>query len=347
MILLTGCGNKEYDEAMIHGKEAIEEGNFEEAAVYFKAALEEEADDKTATTYLRQTENMIDGLRFLNEGNLSESEKALESVKREDGSETLVEKANATLKEIISLKETNEEIGKLLSDVKNHADEGEYTEALTLLEQIQQRDLTHSYFNTLTEEIDTIEKDINVKNKLYEETRNAYRDAEKLKEENNYHDALAIINESLSKELEYPGFKTLKTDLESLQSELNDKLAAVENEKKKRALIEAVKESYWVHTEDPFRYCSFTNDAYVCPTRESDIYFYGDITSWDANLENGTVIMHMKDEIDFTTSLSNGLLVLNDGSYKRISKEELSKELGSVTIEEFFDVNVYKQYDGN
>lgn len=149
IILLAGCGNKEYDEAMKQEKEVIEEGDFEEAATDFKEALEKKSDDKAESTYLKQTENMIDGLNFLNDGELDESEKSLESVKQEeDGSGILVKKANAILKEGVFLKETNEEIGNSLSDAKLHVDE-EYAEALTILEGIQQKDLTHSYFKSV------------------------------------------------------------------------------------------------------------------------------------------------------------------------------------------------------
>lgn len=54
LVLLTGCGNGEYDQAMGKGKTALESGDTEAALAAFEIALDEKPEDAKAKSYYEQ-----------------------------------------------------------------------------------------------------------------------------------------------------------------------------------------------------------------------------------------------------------------------------------------------------
>src|SRR5699024_3576246 len=73
ILLLSACGNKEYDQAMENGMDSIKNEKYEEAVDFFQEALDEKEGDDKASTYLEQTELLIEGMEFMSDSDLDEA----------------------------------------------------------------------------------------------------------------------------------------------------------------------------------------------------------------------------------------------------------------------------------
>src|SRR5699024_595478 len=112
-LLLSACGNKQYDEAMENGIDSIKDEKYEEAAGFFQEALDKKESDDKASTYLEQTESFIDGIEYMDDGNIDEANQLFEEiVNKKDGLSDIEEFADEKMDEI-------EELKKLYGDAED------------------------------------------------------------------------------------------------------------------------------------------------------------------------------------------------------------------------------------
>lgn len=340
--ILVACGNTAYDEAIENGEVAAEKDRFEEAQSYFKEALEAKKNDESAAIYLTQTNDMIESLNFLEEGELAEAEKHLESVKQEEqGLDVLHNKADAKLKELGDMKDTYKEVEQLLVKVQQAKETGHYEEAEEYLNQIEKLSLDHVYYKPLHDQAVGIKEEIEAYVLLKEELASQYEQAKSLMEEQKHGEAMEIIKESLAAAGDQPAAQEIKVKVEKLESDIKIKQQNAENAKKKQEIINSIK-GYWKNTDLLYHYCHFTDTSYICLTEGSDEFYFDDITKWDADIENGLAIAHFPGGRTFEIPVHGDKMRLNNGEYVRMTKEAVQSDLNGGSVDDFFDIEKFK-----
>lgn len=374
LFVLGACGNKEYESGLKDGEAAIEKAAYEEAIDHFEKAAGAEKGDNVAATYLKQTENMVDGLGFLADYNFTEAEKYLGYVEQDkDGLKVLRGQATAHLKEMIALKETYAEVERLLANSKLEKAAGNYTVANDLLNQIGQLELEHPYFEALKEEIQSLQNEVADVLVSQEDLNAQYEQAKALKEEGHPNDALAAATEALTNDFSDASLHEVKSNLESLKKEIEDEQNRAEEQKNAEAkknteekqnkesaatagddekrVIAAVK-GYWTNGASSMEHCYFADTYYVCATVGSEEYYFDDIVAWDVEKLisssvdhiNGIVVATIADGSKFSFEVKDNALTLANGTYYRVSRENIKGELMGVEVDDFFDINKYKSF---
>lgn len=326
---------------MENGEIAIKNDEFKEAKAYYKEALDIKNNDETAAIYLKQTEYMIDSLNALENNQFEEAKKHLKYVNEEEqGLKSLRDKADAYLKELTALKETYKEVELLLADSQSAKENGNYAEAKERLDQIKKLELEHAFFKTLLENASQINEEVKAALALQENVTQQYEEAKRLKSEQKNNEALAIIQDTLSSELNNPGLTELKSSLENLQNDIITEQKNAEIAKKKQSIINGAK-GYWANSDIANHYCYFGDSSYVCATAETDESYFDHITKWDADIEKNAAIIHFKDGTIFNMPVGDHSITLYNGKYNRTSKEALSDGRLGVDVNDFFDINQY------
>lgn len=350
IIMLAGCSNKDYEEAMDSGKEAIKAAEYEDAISSFERALEEKADDKVATAHLDQTTVFTDGVALFHEGELeSSTDKFNEVLQFEEGSSNLHSEAKKQLTDIEKIEDMHDEVGNSIKKAKEFGDKGKFKEALALIDETLENDLTHASLSSGKENLESLQTEVKAIKKTYDNAKKAFKEAEKLSNDKAYKEALVLLDESLQKDYEHAALASLKEDLTKLQTDVTTAIKDAEAQDEKQALINRVI-GYWSHTDHEFDVCHFTNEHFICATVASDVHFYGYITSWDANIDDETVTLTMDDGSPFTVSVSDpNTLALNNGTYRRVSLEELESDIlgyfGAGPAASFFDIKKIEAWD--
>lgn len=340
--ILAACGNKAYDEAMENGEVAAEKDRFDEAKSYFEDALEAKNNDDIAQIYLKQTNDMIDSLNFIGEGELAEAEKHLGYVKKEEqGLDALHNKADNKLKELGDMKDTYEEVEQLLVKVQQAKEAGHYEEAREYLNQIEKLSLDHVYYKPLHDQALGMKEEIEAYVLLEEELAKQYEQAKSLMGEEKHSEALEVIKDSLAAAGDQPAAQEIKTQMEKLESDIKRKQQNAENAKKKQEIINSVK-GYWKNIDLAYHYCHFTDISYICLTEGSDEFYFDDIIKWDADIQSGQAIAYFPSGITFEIPVQGDNMRLNNGEYVRVTKESVKSDLNGGNVDDFFDIQKFK-----
>lgn len=73
VLVLTGCGNAVYKEAVEEGEEAVQRLEFRESLQYFKTAIAEKPEDERIINTILQTESLMEAMDYNREGKLTEA----------------------------------------------------------------------------------------------------------------------------------------------------------------------------------------------------------------------------------------------------------------------------------
>lgn len=131
-IFLVGCkDNRKYEESINAGKESIENSKYETALEHFKNALEEKENNEEAIYLYEQTNNYIKALKYYNNRQFEDSIKILEGlINKDDGSEVLINHARTLKENIESEKKLDDSIEQLNISAQNYFKSGNYEKAI-------------------------------------------------------------------------------------------------------------------------------------------------------------------------------------------------------------------------
>lgn len=132
MIMLTGCGNKAFDEVMEEGKLAIDSKEYEKAEGMFSLAIEEKRDNKEANALYKQIQKIIEAMQLKEDGNIEEVIGICEDIEKIESELQAIKKEAKILKEECSkeLKQNEEAQKKLENSLINSGeliDNGKYS----------------------------------------------------------------------------------------------------------------------------------------------------------------------------------------------------------------------------
>jgi hypothetical protein len=135
LLIITGCGNGDFDKAMEEGKSALTNKEYTKALASFESALSEKKDDQEAKTLVEQTKAMIEAVKLKQETKLAEAMKSFEKIEStKNGSSTLVEQAKEERKATLALMEEN--YNKELVEGEELVSNKKYSEAKLILDKL-------------------------------------------------------------------------------------------------------------------------------------------------------------------------------------------------------------------
>lgn len=159
LIILSGCSNGAYKDAMDHGMRAVDDEQFKEALDHFEKALKEKPNDEKAKTAIEQIKIINNSLKKLKEEKTSEAISHLEKViKQKNTAETIKNKTNEILLNV-------KDINKQLSKIDNLINKNKFEEALNLIKDVSNNNEA-SYLSSFKKQLTSLEKKA-VKTKLF------------------------------------------------------------------------------------------------------------------------------------------------------------------------------------
>src|SRR5699024_3512094 len=135
-LILAGCSDAEYDEAMDNGDESIKNEEFEKATDFFEEAIEEKDEDDKASTYLKQTKSLNEGVEAMEEDDFEEATASFEDIEEfDDGLSEILDIADEKQVEIEKLETLHADMEDVFSEAEEKHDEGEYQDAIEKVEE--------------------------------------------------------------------------------------------------------------------------------------------------------------------------------------------------------------------
>lgn len=348
ILLLSACGNKEYDEAMENGIDSIENEKYEEAADFFQEALDEKEDDEEANTYLKQTESLIEGTEIMDDGDVDEAKSLFEEiVNMEDGLSDIEDVANEKIDEIDDMKKLHEDTVETLEKADTENEAGNYKEALEEIDKALDADLSHSYLDDLKKDLKALEEDVEGNQKLKKQADEALKQAKQLEEEEAYEEAISEIDQVLEKELKSSGLKEIKQELETLKADLKEKIEEEKAQDKEQEFAESL-QGYWAEDAPDgtpgIEIGKVTSNEWMFAILNSDVAAYAEIDSLDIDEDKKEIKVKTTDgDVVEVTNFDGEKMTIGDTELHKFTKEEMeSKVDDSMSVDDIFDVENIK-----
>ncbi|HLQ83652.1 MAG TPA: hypothetical protein VK121_07435 [Pseudogracilibacillus sp.] len=169
IMLLVSCSNKAFDDAMANGKAALENEAFAKAELSFEDALKHNSNDEEAKRLLKQTKQIIEAEKLLDNGRLKDAKVAYQEARMDKGSPHINTHAKHQLSEINQVTNKYEEIAAKLDEIEQLKTEQKYEESLALVEQTIQTDLSHQALKPLNDKLTDLQVELEIAIKESEE----------------------------------------------------------------------------------------------------------------------------------------------------------------------------------
>ncbi|HLR72863.1 MAG TPA: hypothetical protein VK073_01500 [Pseudogracilibacillus sp.] len=347
VLLLSACGNKEYDEAMENGINSVKNEDYKEAVDFFQEALEEKEDDDEASTYLEQTELFIDGTGLMDDADLDEATSLFEEIiHTEDGLSELEDVANEKLNEIAEMKELYEETEDALDKAETENDEGNYKESLEEIHNALDADLSHNYFKELKKDLEALKEDVEENQKLKKQAEQTLENAKQLESDEKYEAAISKIDSILEKELSQSGLKEMKEELETLKADLEKKLEE-EAQQEEQQFAEDI-QGYWAEDAPDgtpgIEIGKVTSNEWMFAILNSDVAVYAEIDSIDVDEDNNEINIKTTDgDVVEVTNFDGESMTVAGTKLHKFTKEEMEAKVDdSMSVDDIFDVENIK-----
>ncbi|UOE95135.1 hypothetical protein [Alkalihalobacillus sp. LMS39] len=180
LIILMGCNDEAYNNAIEKGLDYIASEEFQKAEGAFELALGEKKDDGKATALLEQTKLYQEALEAFEDANFEKATDKSELVMiQTEGSNALIKKAEEILSAIEGLQTTLTEITEKYELAMQYYEENEYEKSTITLEELLSTNLSHPIFHTVQKDVEALQNDIEtaVIAKENEEREKAEREA--------------------------------------------------------------------------------------------------------------------------------------------------------------------------
>lgn len=339
-ITLSACSNANYDEAMEKANKAIDDKQYEEAIPHYERAMEENEKDDIAPFRRDQTEQFIEGLDALHDGNVDEADGIFNKIlSNEDDDAFLQEDAHEQLEEIEALQTTFSETEEAIDAIHQLAEEKQYADALDAIDEAKSTDLTHAYLKpldeTLTDLVETMKDGLALKQDK-KKIKKALEEIKQLGEDKKYKDAITLIDDTLDQDMLNETKETFEADLTTLKKEYEEALAAaIQAQKEKEAAEKRLKSMYgfWQHE-------TLVNDfIYIQPTYFTNLVYASDVSfqvSVDTySFDGDTFIVHTSDGEQISYTHHDNELIALQGSYYKVTKEEMKQSYPAVDFDDF------------
>lgn len=173
-IVLVGC-NSEEKKAIEQGKLEFENKNYDNALMHFKQAIDKGSKEEDIITMAEIIEIYNKSIKEMESNNLEEAKKIIDSINSDYINYSIKEDVD-NLKEKIDTKLKEEEINSMISEVDKLIENKDYNSAKISINEIEKNKLSDSqkkYINELSKKIDSeIEKIENAKKEALEEKQN-------------------------------------------------------------------------------------------------------------------------------------------------------------------------------
>uniref|UniRef100_UPI002583EFBC hypothetical protein n=1 Tax=uncultured Secundilactobacillus sp. TaxID=2813935 RepID=UPI002583EFBC len=127
----------QYDTAMADGKSAIQDKKYSEAETNFQEALQHKSNDKTAQTYLNQTQSLVSAESNLQNGKLDVAKADYNQAKNADnGSSVLVKRAKDALKNLKTIQLKSDTYQQIFDSALTQNRAQQYTASNSTLDRI-------------------------------------------------------------------------------------------------------------------------------------------------------------------------------------------------------------------
>lgn len=214
-MIVVGCTNQEYDDAMEKGKEAIQDKNYAKAIESFEKAKDEQEDDEKVNSFLTQSEMMESGILNFNVREFEEASDDFNNIlEMNDEYLILKEDAEKQLVEIDKKKALIEELDNSHEKARELKDAGDYEGALTVIDKELDKDLSHESLDENKEELEDLEKEIN-------DIEAAYDNIKELIKEEKYKDGMDLIDETLN---QYDVYGEKMYEFDKLHAEISSNI---------------------------------------------------------------------------------------------------------------------------
>lgn len=349
--VLAACGSEKHDEAMDNGMDSIENEKYEEAADFFQVALDEKEDDDKASTYLEQTKSLIDGIDTMSDGDFEEATQFFQEIEdTENGLSNLEDVANEKLDEIDKIESLYTEVEDALNKAEEESNEGNYQEALKIIEEVLANDLSHAYIEEIEEKLSTLKSDTDSNKEVKKKAEKAYGKAEELEEEEKYDEATIEIDKALENDFDHPGLKASKKDLNKLKESIASKEEEKEKKKKEQEVLDDLS-GYWAEDVDGSmtgkKVYKISSEESMWAVLSSGSAGYDEISSFDISENQKKITLNTsEEEIIEVTNLDENKMTLDGLEYRKVSQEEMQEILESAgapqRIDDFFDAENIK-----
>src|SRR5699024_1629001 len=169
IMLLVSCSNKAFDDAMANGKAALENEAFAKAELSFEDALKHNSNDEEAKRLLKQTKQIIEEEKLLDNGRLKDDKVAYQEARIDTDPPHINTHAKHQLTEINQVTNKYEEIAAKLDEIEQLKTEQKYEESLALVEQTIQTDLSHQALKPLNDKLTDLQVELEIAIKESEE----------------------------------------------------------------------------------------------------------------------------------------------------------------------------------
>lgn len=172
-IVLVGCNN-EVKKDIEQGKSEFENKEYDDALMYFKQAIDKGSKEEDVITMAEIIEVYNKSMKEMESNNLEEAKKTIDSINPDYINYSIKEDVDS-LKEKIDVKLKEEEINDMISEVDKLIANKDYDNVKMLINEIQKNKLSDSqkkYINELIKKIDSeIEKIENAKKESLNEVK--------------------------------------------------------------------------------------------------------------------------------------------------------------------------------
>lgn len=163
VVLLVGCTNGMYDNAIEQGKLALANGEFQKALGSFELAKDEKPSDDTANQYYKDVNAFLEVKRNVEEGNWEGAE---EKARELLNSEELVTGLRRELESIVEAIEADralfDAIANRLAEIEKTVDGGDAKAAQTAIAELKQDEEKKAMIDHFSAELASLEADVAV-----------------------------------------------------------------------------------------------------------------------------------------------------------------------------------------
>lgn len=349
-LILAGCSNAKYDEAMDNGVDSIKNEEYEKAAEFFEEAIEEKDEDDKASTYLKQTNSLNDGIEAMEDGDFEEAATSFGEIEEfDDGLSEILDIADEKQVEIEKLETLHADMEDVFNEAEEKYDKGEYQDALEKVEEALDNDLSHAYMEDIEEDLSKLESDIESNQKLKKKAAKVYEEVENLIKEEEYEEATTEIEEILDNDFDQTGLEASKKDLKELKQRIGKK----EKEKEEQEVLDDLT-GYWAEDADDNMVgkvvFKINSEETMWAVLNSGSAGYNEVSSIDVSESKEEITINTSEEESIKiTDFDKKQMTLDGTKYRKVSEEEMQEILdstgGKQTVDELFDAENIKKIE--
>lgn len=187
LLILSGCANKEYDEALAKGYQALEEKDYEQAEASFETALAEEKDSEEAKQGQEAAKLLNEATKAYEEGEWKDVLSAVVKFSKEANFGQAGEIVQADVEDLhAATEEMQEQVQTLeaqLTTAMDYRNQQSFDEALAIYQELSENQEKHKAIQSLVQKASEELTVVQEEKKSYEEEQKRIAEEKRLAEE--------------------------------------------------------------------------------------------------------------------------------------------------------------------